>query len=215
MGPQWHRHKGQSPAGACSEQVLWLFVERVELEQPGLGSPRELGCARDVPASLMAGTGSCAPTQTAGRLRLQSRIQHSIKLTHPKRKHMDFMLLSRTLNWVRCSFIHQCSTNTPFTLMQKTQIISETAVKNISFDWTLLVLSPSILCACMAWSPSGREFPPSSAPSTQLWCVPAHCHSKRVRRRRKCNLDRYVLYLQLSPNTGTATTSPFVQRQQT
>lgn len=59
---------------------------------------------------------SLTPKQQAGS-GSQSRIQHSLKFTHPERKHVDFMLLSRTLDRIRCSLKHQCSTNTPFTLM--------------------------------------------------------------------------------------------------
>lgn len=47
QSPSWDpggsRHKQQSPAGACTEQVLRLFEEHVEREQAGLCSPSEAG----------------------------------------------------------------------------------------------------------------------------------------------------------------------------
>lgn len=71
-------------------------------------------------------------------------------------------------------------------------------------------------CTLPAWPEAPQEgvFPPSSASQHQgqrgsALVFPAHCHSKHRQGGLKWNLDKYVLYIQLPPNTGTVITSPF------
>lgn len=81
--------------------------------------------------------------------------------------------IKRPQNHSMAASLHRCSMvrNTSFTLPAKVQIIGEKAIKNISFDWTVLVFSPSTFPASCALCLHSLEPLRKGLPTKQ--CSPA------------------------------------------
>lgn len=185
LGPQWHRHTQQSPAGACSEQVLRLFVEHVEREHAGLRSPRKRGCAGELsrpPSPLAQGPGRLC-SHTPKHRRAPHGTDPAFRgETHNPEYSIKSKIFSRTLNRIRghrttlygsiAAPMQRSEKHTIYSACKKYRLLARRQLKTSAFTgqfWFSFLPSflPPLHPACTAWSPSGREIPTKVFPCTR------------------------------------------------